>query len=91
MELPGYLLKMHEVAVAATSALPILILPARGLAEICDWRKLGNESSAVIEPPGEALQRSIRIRLAEELDVDVTTQMLADIVAHVHFVYFSVS
>ena len=84
---------MHEVAVPATRALPVLVLSAStrercrsklpSLAEIGDGRVLHSQRASSEVASREALQRLLGVLLILELHVDVAQHMLADIVAHV--------
>ena len=49
--------KVHEVAVAAARAGILLVLPARGLPEVGDGRKLHQDGAPIVEAPCEPLER----------------------------------
>jgi hypothetical protein len=82
-QLPPNQLHVHEIAVPTSVAVVLLELPARGLAEICDRREIGDNRPARVEPALQSLQGGGGLVLLLELNVDVTDHVVGKIVADV--------
>jgi len=89
-QLPGDGLEVHEVAEAGAGAFPHLILAAAGLSEVSDRRQLCVDGSATKPPVVQLLNSTLCVLLAAKFDVDITNQMVSQIVADIHLLNFTV-
>ena len=74
---------MHEIAVSATIAGVLFILPTRCLPEICDWGELCNDGPSIVVTvlePCHGVQRSLFLC---KLNIHVADQMIGVVVANV--------
>jgi len=81
---------MHEVAEPASRAFAHFILPATGFSEVGDWRKFGVNGQSIVPPVVQICHGFGSVFFLAELDVHVAHQMIAQIVADVHLLHFSV-
>jgi len=81
---------MHEVAEAAASALAHFIISATSLSEVGDGRELADDWLHSEPPVVHSFSGLFAVLFPVELDVDVSDQMVAKILANVHFFDFSV-
>jgi len=81
---------MHEVAETRPSAFAHLVLTTAGFTKICDRRELGIDRASPEPAIVQIAYSTFSIFLATELDVDVSNEMIAKIVANVHLLNLSV-
>jgi len=81
---------MHEVAESASRALSHLVLATAGFAEVGDGRQLAVDGETVVPTVVQIRHRLRGVLFLAELDVDVTHQMIAQIVADVHLLDLAV-
>lgn len=83
-EIQADVLRMDEVAVAATLALPLRVLTALGFPEVGDWTVLDLDRIAIVVLPGHGPEYSFCLFLGGELDVEVADHVLSDVVCNDH-------
>jgi len=81
---------MHEVAKSASGAFSHLVLTTTGFAEIGDWRQLAIDRQSVVPSVVQIRHGFGRVFLFAEFDVDVTNQVIAQVVANVHLFHLAV-
>ena len=67
----------------ASSAAPLLVLPARRLPEVRHGAELGHNRPPVVEPALQGAHGLGGVVLVDKLSIDRSRQMIRDIVAHV--------
>jgi len=82
--------EVHEVAEAPTRAFSHLVLATAGFAEVRDGRELAVDGQSVIPSVVKIGHRLGCVFFLTEFDVNVADQVIAQIVADVHFLHFSV-
>jgi len=76
---------VHEVAKTTTVALPVLVLATACLAKVGHWRKLGIKGPSSIPSIVEIINSGLGFRFPLVSRVDVTNQMVSNVVTHVQF------
>jgi len=75
---------MHEIAETSTSALTHLILSTACFSEVCNRRQFGVDWRSIIPSVVQTFRGFLRIFLTEEFHVNITNEMISQIIAHVH-------
>lgn len=81
----GNLLEMHEVAETTSSASAYFVLPTTGLPEISHSGQLGIHRLASEPALIKLIDSSLSVLFALEFDVDIADEMVAQVIADVHF------
>lgn len=89
-QLPRDWLQVHKVAEAGAGALAHLVLPAACLTKIGDGRQLGIYWSTAEPAVVQIVRCLLGISLVPELDVNVTHEVVTQIIANVHLFNFAI-
>jgi len=81
---------MHEIAESAARAFSHLVLTATGFAKVGDRGELGVDRGPVVPTIVQIGDGFGRVFLFAKLDVNVTDQMIAEIIADVHLFHLAV-
>jgi len=81
---------MHEVAESSACALSHLVLAATGFAEIGDGRQLAINGQSVVPAVVQIRHCLGSVLFLSELHVHIADQMIAQVIADVHLLHFSV-
>lgn len=76
---------MHKVAEPPSVALAILVLTTAGFSEVGDRAELGVEWASGVPTVVEFFGRGLSLGLPLVSGVDVADEVVADVVAYVHF------
>jgi len=83
------MLRMDEIAVAASLALTLSVLAALGLPEVRDWAVFHLYGVLVVVLAGHGAEDGFGLLLGGEFNIEVTDHMLSDVVCHDHVENFS--
>lgn len=83
-------LDMHIIAIASSLTASIDILLAFGIQEVRNWRKDCTNLFAIEEPPIDILQSIFRILLITILDIDISHDMISQVIHHNHILYLPI-
>eukprot|EP00308_Calcidiscus_leptoporus_P001987 CAMPEP_0119397506 /NCGR_PEP_ID=MMETSP1334-20130426/140369_1 /TAXON_ID=127549 /ORGANISM="Calcidiscus leptoporus, Strain RCC1130" /LENGTH=304 /DNA_ID=CAMNT_0007421349 /DNA_START=117 /DNA_END=1031 /DNA_ORIENTATION=+ len=78
----GDFLQVHEIAVAAAAARRLLKLAAARILEVGDRAELGQDWPPCVKAAHEFLQSALGVLLLTELGVDISRQVVAEVLAH---------
>lgn len=83
-------LEVHEIAITAPIALAHFVLPAAAALEFGDGAELGEDRFARVPALVQVLDGSAGCLFVAESDVNVSHQVVPQIVAHQHFFHVAV-
>jgi len=81
---------VHKIAEAATGAFPHFVLATAGFPEIRNWRKFGIDGSTIEPPVVQCITGLYGIFFPTKLNVCVSNQMFADVIANIDFFQFAI-
>lgn len=80
--LPNHL-NMHKIAISTSITIILLVLAARGLAEICHRRKICDYGSTRVESPLQRLKCGSSLVLLPKLNVNIADHVVGEIITDV--------